>query len=133
MLLRNRRKILEEFCQRLSGFDVVEQDLKRYARPDEDRCATHDFGVAVNDRLLAIHLQLPRRQAGYTSPLLIRANPDCNQSRIPNPQSRVRALHSKIVATATSLNLRAVLKTAIARSGMDVPARAVSGLTSSAK
>ena len=34
---------------------------------------------------------------------------------------------------ATSLNLRAVLKTAVARSGMDIPARAVSGLTDSAK
>jgi transcription-repair coupling factor (superfamily II helicase) len=37
------------------------------------------------------------------------------------------------VATSTSLNLRAVLKTAISRSGMDVPAHAVSGLTDSAK
>ena len=37
------------------------------------------------------------------------------------------------MSTATSLNLRAVLKTAISRSGMDVPARAVSGLTDSAK
>ena len=39
----------------------------------------------------------------------------------------------KSVATSTSLNLRAVLKTAVARSGMDAPARAVSGLTASAK
>ena len=38
-----------------------------------------------------------------------------------------------VVATSTSLNLRAVLKTAVARSGMDVPARTVSGLTASAK
>jgi transcription-repair coupling factor (superfamily II helicase) len=37
------------------------------------------------------------------------------------------------VATSTSLNLRAVLKTAVTRSGMDVPARVVSGLTGSAK
>jgi transcription-repair coupling factor (superfamily II helicase) len=37
------------------------------------------------------------------------------------------------MSTTTSLNLRAVLKTAVARSGMDVPARVVSGLTSSAK
>jgi transcription-repair coupling factor (superfamily II helicase) len=37
------------------------------------------------------------------------------------------------VATSTSLNLRAVLKTAITRSGMDVPAHVVSGLTPSAK
>src|SRR5438552_6239662 len=37
------------------------------------------------------------------------------------------------MSTATSLNLRAVLKTAVTRSGMDTPARAVSGLTSSAK
>ena len=37
------------------------------------------------------------------------------------------------MATSTSLNLRAVLKTAVARSGMDVPARAISGLTESAK
>jgi transcription-repair coupling factor (superfamily II helicase) len=37
------------------------------------------------------------------------------------------------VATSTSLNLRAVLKTAATRSGMDAPARAVSGLTPSAK
>jgi len=37
------------------------------------------------------------------------------------------------VATSTSLNLRAVLKTAVSRSGMDVPARLVSGLTGSAK
>jgi len=36
------------------------------------------------------------------------------------------------VATSTSLNLRAVLKTAVTRSGMDAPARAVSGLTASA-
>src|SRR5262245_59241082 len=35
--------------------------------------------------------------------------------------------------TSTSLNLRAVLKAAIARSGMDVPAREASGLTASAK
>jgi hypothetical protein len=37
------------------------------------------------------------------------------------------------VATSTSLNLRALLKTAVTRSGMDVPARLVSGLTDSAK
>ena len=37
------------------------------------------------------------------------------------------------MATSTSLNLRAVLKTAVTRSGMDVPARLVSGLTGSAK
>jgi len=37
------------------------------------------------------------------------------------------------VTTSTSLNLRAVLKTAIARSGMAASARAVSGLTSSSK
>jgi transcription-repair coupling factor (superfamily II helicase) len=37
------------------------------------------------------------------------------------------------VTTSTSLNLRALLKTAIARSGMDTPARAVSGLTPAAK
>jgi transcription-repair coupling factor (superfamily II helicase) len=37
------------------------------------------------------------------------------------------------VTTSTSLNLRAVLKTAVTRSGMDVPARIVSGLTTSAK
>jgi transcription-repair coupling factor (superfamily II helicase) len=37
------------------------------------------------------------------------------------------------VATSTSLNLRASLKTALTRSGMDAPARAVSGLTPSAK
>src|SRR5262249_38062151 len=37
------------------------------------------------------------------------------------------------MSTATSLNLRAVLKTAVTRSGMDVPAQIVSGLTSSAK
>jgi transcription-repair coupling factor (superfamily II helicase) len=37
------------------------------------------------------------------------------------------------VSTATSLNLRAVLKTAVSRGGMDVPARVVSGLTGSAK
>ncbi len=37
------------------------------------------------------------------------------------------------MATSTSLNLRAALKTAIARSGMDAPARAISGLTPSAK
>ena len=35
--------------------------------------------------------------------------------------------------TSTSLNLRALLKTAVARSGMDTPARAVSGLTPSAQ
>jgi transcription-repair coupling factor (superfamily II helicase) len=37
------------------------------------------------------------------------------------------------MSTATSLNLRALLKSAVARSGMDVPARLVSGLTASAK
>src|SRR6185295_4041027 len=37
------------------------------------------------------------------------------------------------MSTATSLNLRAVLKTAVSRSGMDAPARIVSGLTTSAK
>jgi transcription-repair coupling factor (superfamily II helicase) len=37
------------------------------------------------------------------------------------------------VTTSTSLNLRAVLKTAVTSSGMDVPAHAVAGLTSSAK
>src|SRR5206468_10327502 len=37
------------------------------------------------------------------------------------------------MTTAPSLNLRAVLKTAVARSGMDIPARVVSGLTASAK
>jgi transcription-repair coupling factor (superfamily II helicase) len=37
------------------------------------------------------------------------------------------------VTTSTSLNLRALLKTAIARSGMAAPAQAVSGLTPSAK
>jgi transcription-repair coupling factor (superfamily II helicase) len=37
------------------------------------------------------------------------------------------------MSTATSLNLRAVLKTAVTRSGLDTPARIVSGLTGSAK
>src|SRR5438093_12658381 len=37
------------------------------------------------------------------------------------------------MSTATSLNLRALLKTAAARSGMDAPARAVTGLTPPAK
>ena len=37
------------------------------------------------------------------------------------------------MTTSTSLNLRALLKTAIERSGMNVPARVVSGLTASAK
>jgi transcription-repair coupling factor (superfamily II helicase) len=37
------------------------------------------------------------------------------------------------VATSTSLTLQALLKTAIARTGVDAPARAVSGLTASAK
>jgi transcription-repair coupling factor (superfamily II helicase) len=37
------------------------------------------------------------------------------------------------VTTSTSLNLRAVLKAAVTRSGMDVPVRAVAGLTSAAK
>jgi transcription-repair coupling factor (superfamily II helicase) len=34
---------------------------------------------------------------------------------------------------STSLNLRAILKTAVSRSGLDVPARAVSGLSTAAK
>jgi len=37
------------------------------------------------------------------------------------------------VPTSTSLNLRAVLKAAITRSGLDVPARVVAGLTAPAK
>jgi transcription-repair coupling factor (superfamily II helicase) len=37
------------------------------------------------------------------------------------------------VITSTSLNVRALLKTAIVRSGMDVPARVISGLTPPAK
>ena len=37
------------------------------------------------------------------------------------------------MTTSTSLNLRAVLKAALTRSGMDVPAREVSGLTTTAK
>ena len=37
------------------------------------------------------------------------------------------------MTTSTSLNLRGLLKSATARSGMDVPARVVSGLTASAK
>ena len=37
------------------------------------------------------------------------------------------------MAISTSLNLRAILKTAVTRSGMDAPAPAVSGLTPSAK
>ena len=37
------------------------------------------------------------------------------------------------MTTSTSLNLRALLKTAIARSGMAIPARTVSGLTPAAK
>ena len=38
-----------------------------------------------------------------------------------------------VLTTSTSLNLRAVLKRAIARSGMDASARAISGLTPSAQ
>ncbi len=38
-----------------------------------------------------------------------------------------------LVTTSTSLNLRGLLKAAIARSGMDVPGRRVTGLTPSAK
>src|SRR5438874_811042 len=37
------------------------------------------------------------------------------------------------MSTATSLNLRAVLKSAVARNDMDIPARVASGLTGSAK
>ena len=42
-------------------------------------------------------------------------------------------VHETSVTTSTSLNLRALLKAAVARSGMDAPAPAVSGLTPSAK
>lgn len=41
--------------------------------------------------------------------------------------------HTFLTSTSTSLNLRAVLKTAATRSGMEVPAREVSGLTPPAK
>ena len=40
---------------------------------------------------------------------------------------------TQVLTTSTSLNLRALLKTAVIRSGMAVPARIVSGLTPSAK
>src|SRR5580704_2625146 len=39
----------------------------------------------------------------------------------------------RAVTTSASLNLRALLKTAIARGGMDNPARTISGLTPAAK
>src|SRR5256885_703367 len=38
-----------------------------------------------------------------------------------------------LVTTSTSLNLRALLKAAVARSGMDTPASAATGLTPSAQ
>jgi transcription-repair coupling factor (superfamily II helicase) len=41
--------------------------------------------------------------------------------------------YEKLLTTSTSLNLRGLLKAAVARSGMDVPSRRVSGLTPAAK
>ena len=42
-------------------------------------------------------------------------------------------LNVRLMSTSTSLNLLALFKTAVSRSGMDAPARAASGLTPPAK
>jgi transcription-repair coupling factor (superfamily II helicase) len=62
------------------------------------------------------------------------------KAEVRSPKSGLPALlhwkvvaHDTFVTTSTSLNLRALLKAAVARSGMETPAPEVSGLTSSAK
>src|SRR6185436_10043183 len=77
----------------------------------------------------------PRRSIAGRCFAVLASTPPQPRRSLPG---RVSGLHWKFrsratVTTSTSLNLRALLKTAIARSGMNVPARVVSGLTPSAK
>src|SRR5262245_49525206 len=87
-----------------------------------------------------------RSSAATSSKAVADESCGCQSSRVTRPRAsstgfvdpeadrpRSSRLDWKFVATSTSLNLRAVLKAAVARSGMDSPARVVSGLTSSAK
>src|SRR5882672_7217912 len=49
LFLRDGGEILEELRKGLSGFDVIEQGLKRNSRADEDRRPAQDLGIAMDD------------------------------------------------------------------------------------
>ena len=55
----NSRKVVEEFGQRATGLQVVEQGLNRNASPDEDRRSAKNLGIAVNDLRFLNHDRPP--------------------------------------------------------------------------
>ena len=50
LLTTHRRKILEKLAKGLTGFEIVEQGLKRHSRSDEHERSTHNLWMTVNDR-----------------------------------------------------------------------------------
>ena len=52
---RHRREGIEKLLERVAGFEVIEQVVHGHARPDENREASHDLRIAVNDLFRCSH------------------------------------------------------------------------------
>src|SRR5262245_31922568 len=63
LLTTDRRKVLEEFAERIAGFEIVDQRLQRHTGAHEHGSASHDRRVTVHNRLRLVghRLALPIR------------------------------------------------------------------------
>ncbi len=48
LLARDTRKIVEELIKRVSGFQIVNECLRRHAGPDKNWSSAKDFWITVN-------------------------------------------------------------------------------------
>lgn len=65
LLSRHRGEIVEEVRQGMATFDVVDQSLDRHTRSDEDGCPSEDLGIALNDLLDVLHVEMIARSMRY--------------------------------------------------------------------
>src|SRR5207248_1101367 len=52
LFLGDGREVFQEFGERLSTLEIVDQRLERHTGADEHGSPAHDFGIAMDDRLL---------------------------------------------------------------------------------
>ena len=53
------RKMIQEFVESISGFEIIDERFHRHASPNEDRRAPQNIGIAVDDTRFVRHGQPP--------------------------------------------------------------------------
>ena len=52
LLARDGREVIQELVEAVAAFQIIDEIAQRYPRAYEDRSASEDFGIAVDDRYL---------------------------------------------------------------------------------